>query len=136
MKFPKSPEQEGHVLKSLVLVKNLPHLLGGWANVLNNLMKVEIFPEALGQMAKVLLLPWAAWEQYRSPGADGEFSRNPWQDDEVPRYHCLDVDGIGDPGGDGKCSAARRQEEAKGYLDGLEDIGDVRSSCANGKGSR
>lgn len=57
MKFPKSPEQEGHVLKSLVLVKNLPHLLGGWANVLNNLMKVEFFPEALGQMAKVLLLP-------------------------------------------------------------------------------
>ena len=57
MKFPKSPEQEGHVLKSLVLVKNLPHLLGGWANVLNNLMKVEIFPEALGQMTKVLLLP-------------------------------------------------------------------------------
>lgn len=57
MKFLKSPEQEGHVLKSLVLVKNLPRLLGGWANVLNNLMKVEIFPEALGQMAKFLLLP-------------------------------------------------------------------------------
>lgn len=57
MKFPKNPEQVGHVVKSLVIAKILPHLLGCWANVLNNLMKVENFPEALGQMAKVLLLP-------------------------------------------------------------------------------
>ena len=38
-------------------MKNLPYLLGVWANVLNHLMKVEIFPEALGQMASILLLP-------------------------------------------------------------------------------
>ena len=37
-------------------MKKLPDLLGGGANVLNNLINVENFPKSLGQMTKVFLL--------------------------------------------------------------------------------
>ena len=66
--------------------------------------------------------------------ADGEHPRDPWRDGDIARFPCLDVDGLGKPGRDCKCSTVRR-EEAESSLDDLEDIGGVRTSCANGTNS-
>jgi hypothetical protein len=54
-KFPETPEQGKHVLKSPVLIRKVPDLQVGGASALNTLVKIEKLPGPLEQMANVPL---------------------------------------------------------------------------------